>query len=189
MTPANDNQPRPSWFDALLLKYEPFMRVKCGRIAGALDPDEVYQEAAILCLRKWRLYDPTRDDANFVAWLGFICREAAAQIRRKSKKGESVEFNEKYTDARHADQWTLADANRLLAFCNPEQREAIDMAAAGYSYEEIGAVVGVTKQGVQLRILAGREIIKSKMRQADVVASVCGAVAANDNVKVGNAAA
>ena len=46
MKPANDN--RPAWFDALLLKYEPFMRAKCGRISGALDPDEVYQEAACL---------------------------------------------------------------------------------------------------------------------------------------------
>ena len=127
MKPANDN--RPAWFDALLLKYEPFMRAKCGRISGALDPDEVYQEAAILCLRRWHLYDPKRENANFVAWLGLKCGEAAAQIRRRSKKHKSVEFDEKYIDSTEEDQWAPADADRLLGFCNHEQREAIELAA------------------------------------------------------------
>ena len=180
---ANDNAPpvRPQWFDELLLKYTPFIRGRCNRISGRLDANEVYQDTIVLCLRYWYQFKPERPTSNFAAWLGFKCRVAAAGLRKANAAAEHVALDETIPDTRTVDSYSDMDINRLLEFVIPEQAEAIRLIEQGYTYAEIGAMSGLTKQCIHLRANAGREIIKSKMRQADFVASVCGAVAANDN--------
>lgn len=182
MTSANDN--RPKWFDALLLQYEPFMRKKCSDLAMGLDPDDVYQEAVIICIRRWR---SLRSDGSFVAWSAYLCREAARNLRRGEEKHRHEDLAE---SAIAPTQDFGPEAEMMLRPCTPKQREAMELSMAGYDYTEIGAMMGLTKQGAQLRILAGREKIKVRIRQADAVAELVAVQrAANDNVKARNAAA
>lgn len=189
---ANDNTPpeqqleRPSSFDNLLLKYEPFMRRRCAKIsestsvAGKLNPEDVYQEAVTLCLQRWQSWDPDREGSSFVAWVDFICRESGAKARRESYRHplfahDAGLYEIVDPDFIHPSHEANPDIELALLPCSTQQREVILLSAAGYTYREIGKMFGISRHLVQLRAQEGYARIK---RRVGVV------VAANDNVKV-----
>lgn len=183
-TPANDN--RPTWFDARLMQYEPLMRNLAYKYRGWLDAEDVYQESVLTVLRRWASYRGGADSPGFGAWLTYQVRETAQRCRGVDSKERHLDsFDDVDRTATPAPSHELSiDAELMLRECSPAQRDVITMSAAGYDYSEIGSAHNVTKQAVQLRIVAGRKRIRGGLRQANVIAELVAMQrAANDNNK------
>jgi RNA polymerase sigma factor (sigma-70 family) len=187
---ANDNTPqpqptaRPAWFDVRLMQYEPLMRNMAYKYRGWLDADDVYQEAVLTVLRRWASYRGGADSPGFGTWLTYQVREAAQRCRSvdsKERHFDSLDDVDRATASAPSHELSI-DAELMLRKCSSAQRDVITMAAAGYDYSEIGSAHDVTKQAVQLRIIAGRNRVRSGLRQANVIAGLVAMQrAANDN--------
>lgn len=163
-TPANDNtpqqltqpQPRPAWFDALLLQHDPFIRARIHKLEKDVEKHEdIYQSTCLRALEKWRTY---RQDGNFAGWLHWAVFASTHKRQKSAEYGPALRATE-------PSQEYAADLSRAVEECSDE----ILLSAIGYSKAEIGRQEGLTGEAIYYRIKAAR-------------ASMCGD-AANDNNK------
>lgn len=154
---------RPAEFDVQLLDAVPFLRYYVRRIAPAAEHDDIIQETLAEAMRRWASYRP---DGAFKHWLTYIMR-TVAHGRRRSPESAEIEAADEPT------QEHRADIGRVLSLVPPREREVIVAHAQGYTLDEIGSAMGITKQRAHQLMLAGRKRL----------------VAANDNGEADRAAA
>jgi DNA-directed RNA polymerase specialized sigma24 family protein len=151
---ANDN--RPQWFDALLLKYMPFLNKKCCEQAKGVDRDDLTQEATRYILDYWYRF---RSDGQFTSWVALMVSEARRDMMLRHDKGarakESVAVLQSYSPASQESAAILSDASDRLG----DAATLAAMVGSGFSHAEIGAVTGVSVFTVERRIKAMRGLL------------------------------
>ncbi|MGB3042479.1 MAG: sigma-70 family RNA polymerase sigma factor [Xanthobacteraceae bacterium] len=144
MTPANDNTPqqRPAWFDELLLKYDGFIRVRCAQIAEQckIESEDLHHDVLLEAMERWYRYRP---NGNFVAWISYVIRGCVSPPRRKMP-------NYQYAPASslQPSQEFAVCVEGVLGSLQPAERNAVSMIAAGYTGEEAGVSMGISRQRV-----------------------------------------
>jgi RNA polymerase sigma factor (sigma-70 family) len=156
-TPANDNTPRPAWFDQLLAQYEPFLRKRCGVMQPA-SPEDAYQEAVYRAMEQWASY---RQDGHFPTWLNYVVRHIQFDNKRR-------EFKRVYqpVTVTPATQETRLIIQDVLGALPRRAASLVCMQALGYTMTEMAKKRRVS-----------RRAIYDGLRDARVM------IAANDNVK------
>ena len=160
MTQAQD---RREWVLKALDQYEARLVRYARRLIGEAEQARDVVQFAFL-----RLCDqqPEEIGERLGQWLYTVCRNRALdllrQARREKTNGEHVGWAVPTSvhDGGHspnyaAEQAELHEVLRVLVECLPaSQREAIDLWADGFSYVEIGRIVG--KQEGHVRVLVHR---------------------------------
>jgi RNA polymerase sigma factor (sigma-70 family) len=157
MTPANDNTPRPSWFDALLAKYDGFIRSKCRTYP---EPDDLYQAVMLRALSRWASYRP---QGNFVAWIGYQIRSEADQPRRLEKRRKEWPYYAPARAAAATQEYTVD--LRVLDGLPAADREVITLLAIGFDGGEVGKLKGISRQRVFQIASRGRALLAANDNQ------------------------
>lgn len=152
MQHANDNQPRPQWFDDLLLQYEPFLRGRCKALAPA-DAEDVYQESACSALTRWASY---RRDGHFPTWLNFIARSTAHERRKRAEQNTPSHLNLTVQPTQDA-RLILEDE---LASIPDEFSTPVALAGLGYSRLEIAEFCN-DKHAPRWKLDRGRAMLRA----------------------------
>lgn len=165
-TPANDNEPRPIWFDQLLAKYDRLIKKKCRY------DEDLCQDTRLRAVERWHQY---REDGNFVAWIDYLVRGLVQERTRKGKRRSARVYYINSNGRTEPNQEHHTDINLALDSLTPVESVSVQYSAMGYLCREIGAMRGASKQAAEQAARVGRAKL----------------VAANDNRKSGkkNAAA
>jgi len=149
MTPAhaNDNTPRPAWFDQLLLKYDPFIRKKCT------GDEDLYQDVRLRMLERWHQF---RKDGSFVAWAGYMVRGARGESARRSVRRSAKAHLQRVDTCVQPSQEHYTDINLVLESLTTVESVSLRCSAMGYEYHEIGKMRGVSKQAAAQAAKLGR---------------------------------
>lgn len=164
-TPANDNIPRPASFDALLAKYDGFIRAKC---AAYPDAEDLYQSVLLRALTRWKQYRP---NGKFMSWIGYQIKSQYHEPQRRAKRGEKYPYYAPRV-ATDATQEHAADVARAVAGLPTNEREVISLLAVGFDGGEVGRFRGISRQ----RVFQIAERARERL------------VAANDNGRAGKVA-
>jgi len=147
------------------------LRIARWNAASVADAEEAVQDALLYFLEG---YDPD-SGAPPLAWITLAMKRRCWRLRERAHADRHVTADrdgehEEPTGAlgRHAsDARPLADrvadrdqARRRLARLKPDQRTAIGMVAAGYSYEEVGRARGWTRTKVNRSLAEGRAVLR-----------------------------
>lgn len=160
--PANDNTPRPCWFDALLAQYDGFIRSKCATYP---DAEDLYQAVLLRALSRWASYRP---QGNFVAWIGYQIRSEVDRPRRLEKRRKEWPY---YAPAMATapTQEHATDVSLALARLGESDREVITLLAIGFDGGEVGKLRGISRQRVFQIAERARErlVANDNARQAE----------------------
>jgi DNA-directed RNA polymerase specialized sigma24 family protein len=141
------------------------LRVAGGNSACAADAEEAVQEAFLAFIET---YDPA-GGAPPIAWLTLVVKRAAwrARERRRREVGELLPGAEaeaaRYAAPRPETEGRVVDleeARARLRGLKPDERTAIGLAAAGYTYGEIAGRRGWTKTKVNRCLYEGRVALR-----------------------------
>lgn len=151
---ANDNT-RPSSFDAALLKYQPGLARLASRLRPE-DPESLLQDLNVFALSRHTNFrgDPSQPKSGFWNWLQLNMRSMAQSQRRRSvpPKGEitTQPIQEDY-----------AELSRTLARLTGRSGAVLTRRAMGETLEEVGNVLGVSRERVrQIENAARAKLLK-----------------------------
>lgn len=145
-------------FDMLLHRYRGLLFTLCrGYSRRSTTVEDLLQEATVALWRdRERLLALPQVQQAALIWK--IARNAAIDTLRRSKETDSLP--EGYDAA--ADDRTLVDElHERIALLDEPDRTIVRLQLEGYSYEEIGAEVGMTEKNVSVRLVR----IKDKIRK------------------------
>lgn len=154
---------RRAWVLAALEEYEGRLVRYARRLVGC---EEQARDVVQFAFLKLCDQSPEEIGERLGQWLYTVCRNRALDVvrgaRREKVNGERVGLgvaaggqSPPYDPATSAEQAELFALVRVLVECLPaSQREAIDLWADGFSYVEIGRIIG--KQEGHVRVLVHR---------------------------------
>lgn len=145
-------------FDMLLHRYRGLLFTLCrGYSRRSTTVEDLLQEATVALWRdRERLLALPQVQQAALIWK--IARNAAIDTLRRSKETDTLP--EGYDAA--ADDRTLVDElHERIALLDEPDRTIVRLQLEGYSYEEIGAEVGMTEKNVSVRLVR----IKDKIRK------------------------
>jgi RNA polymerase sigma-70 factor (ECF subfamily) len=170
-------------FDRLVLKYQRMIVALCVRLMGdAADGQDAAQETFV---KAYRNLDGFKGEARFSTWLYQIalntCRNLqrswwSALRRRFVRIDAAIESDEggrlpqigdtRLSPEKDLEAGRIAGAVRAgLAGLSPIHRELIVLRdIQGLSYEEIGAMTGLSEGTVKSRLSRGRESLQHSLR-------------------------
>jgi RNA polymerase sigma factor (sigma-70 family) len=150
------------------------LRIARWNAASAADAEEAVQDALLYFLEG---YDPD-SGAPPLAWITLAMKRRCWRLRERAHADRHVTADrdgehEEPTGAlaRHvSDARPLAErvadrdeARRRLARLKPDQRTAIGMVAAGYSYEEVAGARAWTRTKVNRSLAEGRAVLRKEV--------------------------
>lgn len=152
--------------DGLVVKYAGWIRQKARRYySDKNDADDLASETIYKCLSQGDRFDI---DKSFKPWALTIMENTfiTQYNRRRRVLFTGIDGFEGYSDDGSADQ--SARVNRILSVIRECGRkscciECVLLYAKGYSYDEIGAMVGIPTGTVKSRISAGRKILRESL--------------------------
>ena len=160
MTPANDNTPRPEWYDKKLIEHERYAHKCAYHFAVGEDHDDVMQDYYELAFRRWHLYQT--ENQKFTGWVRNLVRRTCYNRRMArsgpKRAGTMVETPENLPEilSAPAAQHDHAELSEILArLSGTRDSEALLRFAAGEQYAEIASEWGISRERV--RQLADRE--------------------------------
>jgi RNA polymerase sigma factor (sigma-70 family) len=161
MTPANDNRPRPAWYDEKLLAHDGYAHKCAYHFAVGDDHDDVMQDYYEQAFRRWPLYQT--ESQKFTGWVRNLMRYTCYERRRarawQKRAGQTVEMPE--TLSTPAAQHDRAELSETLArLSGTRDSEALLRFAAGEPFAEIADEWGISRERV--RQLADRERARLK---------------------------
>lgn len=161
MNHANDNTPRPASFDALLAKYEPFLRSQCRRLCPT-DHEDAYQETVCRALAQWANYRP---DGHFPTWLNFFARKVQTSNRQR-------EFKLPYIPATvaPATQEDRLAVKQALAACG-KGADLVAARATGCTLAEMAAKARVCTKTMSVRVREARTMVAGNNNERKVEAA------------------
>jgi RNA polymerase sigma factor (sigma-70 family) len=123
----------------------------------------VEEACAEAWLIAWRYRDAV-DDANAFGWLYVVARNVLLElVRRHASQQPLDELPEAVACATSNDPELVVEARealRALAALRPNQRRALALQIAGFSYEEIRAIEAVTLTWVNRHVTEGRRAVR-----------------------------
>lgn len=145
-TPANDNTPRPSEFDARVMSYVPGLRTLAGRYVPPRYRDDLVTDTIIYALEKWRNY---REDGGFWNWLSWgmrsVVKKQAQEASCKSRTANLVPIEDHLHLSTPATQLDAVEARDILRRLTGRDGYVVLRRAMGDNLSEIGTVIGVGK--------------------------------------------
>lgn len=145
-------------FDMLLHRYRGLLFTLCrGYSRRSTTVEDLLQEATVALWRdRERLLALPQVQQAALIWK--IARNAAIDTLRRSKETDSLP--EGY-DAAANDRTLVDELHERIALLDEPDRTIVRLQLEGYSYEEIGAEVGMTEKNVSVRLVR----IKDKIRK------------------------
>lgn len=180
MTHANDNTPRPDWYDKLLVDYLPFARKCANKMRGDDDADEIVQDFYVDACNRWAAYD--RENYKFGTWVWQLVRNAVhnrrAYRRAKMRTGREWSINTDKTEGgqgggdffrkswmpqTEATQLEYAELSSVLGrLSGTRDSQALVRLAMGDELQDVAVDFGISRERV--RQLAERE--RARLRKA-----------------------
>lgn len=180
MTPANDNTPRPEWYDKLLVDYLPFARKCANRMRGNDDADEIVQDFYVDACNRWAAYD--HENYKFGTWVWQLIRNAVYNRRnyRRAKMRVGSEwsidtditndgaagtdlFRKSWMPQTEANQHDYAELSLVLSkLSGTRDSTALVRLAMGDELQDVAVDFGISRERV--RQLAERE--RERLRKA-----------------------
>lgn len=148
-----------------------------GWLRGRLsDPELVHDICQESFLKALRSVSRLKDPSKFPAWLYRIAENTLRDaLRTKARRGPWLQFTDQL-DEREAQSSavdelsTSEEAEKLLALIRvlpPRYREPLLLRhARDLSYAEIGDILGISENAVQVRIFRARKMLKNKLSGA-----------------------
>jgi RNA polymerase sigma factor (sigma-70 family) len=161
-------------FNALLVKYRPFVTSQVIRYGGGENTEDLAQDVMVHVCRFRRNFDP--DKGGFVTWLWWQIRSCLQQRRLHARKRRDVNHSMEY----HDDGTPLTEAvtfddplarielrETLDAACSLQPREAhaVLQRAVGATFGEIGAEYDASSQYAQQLHTLGMKNLRRKMNR------------------------
>jgi len=141
-----------------------------GRVADPEGADDLCQEAFLRALRR---VSELRDRARFSSWLYRIAENLVRDhVRSESRRRGLLHYTGQIEELEKAalpqdDLARREEAERLLSSIRalpPRLREPLLLRhASGLSYAEIGKVLGISENAVQVRIFRARRRLREKL--------------------------
>lgn len=138
MTHANDNTPRPAWFDQILIDYQPFIYKRCIAEKADIDVEATAQDITLRAMEKWHQYKPTH---NFATWLSFMCRDVLRAGKRK------VAVPCRVLTALPTQEYAT-DLSKVMDRLTKREARAVTLMATGYSKTETSKKMRLSRQGL-----------------------------------------
>lgn len=158
----------PPAFAAAVREHDALLRGLARRLCGnESDADDLVHDAYERALRAWGRYV---DQGNLRSWLCAIIHNVFIDRCRKHKRTPRNERIE-HVDIPAAEptpppRWTLVSndsVSEALATLGPEFRRVYDLHAAGRSYDEIAAELGIARATVGTRLIRARRRLKETL--------------------------
>lgn len=146
-------------FDALLHRYRGLLFTLCRSFKHrGLDIDDLIQEATIALWRdRERLLSLGGVQQAALTWK--IARNAVIDAMRRT--GETEAMPEGH-DTAAEDRTLVEQLHERIALLPEPDRTIVRMQLEGYSYEEIGAELGMTEKNVSVRLVRIKEKIRKE---------------------------
>lgn len=146
-------------FDALLHRYRGLLFTLCNSFTHrGLDRDDLIQEATISLWRdRERLLSLGSVQQAALIWR--IARNAVIDALRRTEETEALPEGH---DAADDDRSLIHELHERIALLPEPDRTIVRMQLEGYSYEEIGAKVGMTEKNVSVRLVRIKEKIRKE---------------------------
>lgn len=154
-----DVRPRDP-FEAMLHRHRGLLFSLCRHYSrqGA-GVDDLLQEAAVALWRDHeRLLSLSAVPQTALIWK--IGRNAVIDCLRRVKETDPLPENYEAADE---DRSLLRELHERIALLDEPDRTIVKMQLEGYSYEEIGAQVGMTEKNVGVRLVRIREKLRKTM--------------------------
>ena len=131
--------------------------------------EDLTQETMMKCVEKIQLYN---GESKFSSWLITIATNLYIDLQRKKKREKSWREQEqalrkmKWKAGNMNEEW--ADVLDVLAGINEEMRMPIVLKHYyGYSYEEIGKMMGIAEGTVKSRVSNGLKRIRKELSEGE----------------------
>lgn len=125
------------------------------------DVDDLFQESLIAM---WRGFESFRGDANIRSWIYRVALNTCISVeRKKSRRPESVRLKmdvNLFSDTDEDNRQVQALRNRIGQL-GVFDRAIVLLWLENLSYEEIGAIVGISAKNVSVRLVRIREQLKN----------------------------
>ncbi len=149
---------------AVLPALRAFARSLCR---NATEADDLVQETM---LKAWSARDSYIEEANFKAWTFRILRNSLYSNWRKNSRLTQLDDTVYESTAKATDNaetaLELAEVSEAIRHLPLEQQEALILiAAGGFNYEEVAAIVGVAVGTIKSRVSRGRTNLISLMEK------------------------
>lgn len=123
--------------------------------------DDLFQESLIAL---WRGFESFRGDANIRSWIYRVALNTCISVeRKKSRRPESVRLKmdvNLFSDTDEDNRQVQALRNRIGQL-GVFDRAIVLLWLENLSYEEIGAIVGISAKNVSVRLVRIREQLKN----------------------------
>ena len=143
-----------------------------GRLKDPEAVDDLCQESLLKAIRR---FPELRDPARFPAWLYRIAENTLRDhLRAESRLRKMITFTGEIDEDLSAepprDPEMREDAEKLLGAIRslpPRLREPLLLKhSRDLSYKEIGAILGIRENAVQVRIFRARRILRKKIQES-----------------------
>lgn len=127
------------------------------------DKKDLYQE---IVLQAWKAFPAFRGEAKFSTWLYRLCLNTIFTLQRRPNKMEytdTARYEEQLTTTSHNDEKErLYKAIRTL----PEtERAIISLHLDGYDNKEVGEFLGITANGVGVKLHRAKQQLTSLLKK------------------------
>ena len=155
-SPANDNNPRTASFDALLLRWMPFLhKLSQSFERHAQDREDLVNETVTVALHRWSNYKP---GASFPGWLSFQMRSCVF-VRMRKQRSESrwsTRINPERDSTVQANQYENVELSQVIGMLRPgRDREVFLRVVDGESGQLLANEYGISRERV--RQIAARQ--------------------------------
>ncbi len=151
-------------FEELLHRYRGMLFTLCNRFRHrGMDAEDLIQEASIAL---WRNRDRLMvlGSVQQAALTWKIARNAVIDALRRIEDTESIP---EYHDEVDEDRSMIQALHEMISQLEEPDRSIVRMQLEGYSYEEIGARLGMTEKNVSVRLVRTKEKLKKMMGVAE----------------------
>lgn len=151
-------------FVQLIEQHQGIVHKVCNMYADGEERKDLFQE---ILVQLWRSYHSFKKESKFTTWAYRVALNTAiSSLRKKKRKPESVPLStSQFRIAEQPIDYEKEERSKALHLAIKEltkiERGIILLHLEGYSYEEIGEMIGITKNHVGVKI----NRIKTKLKK------------------------
>ncbi len=150
---------KESSYNSIISQYGPMISRICYFYAGrGLSFDDLYQD---VCMTLWQNIGSFRGEAKISTWLYRLTLNTCLTSVRRETKHKTVELEDNYdlADAPESGDERASALYKAISMLGPVEKGIVMMRLDEKSYDEIAAVMGISKTNVAVKL----HRIKTKM--------------------------
>lgn len=166
-TPANDNTPRPQWFDDLLLQYDRLFMSMCRKRSANDDAaEDLKHDAICIALATWRSYRPG-PRSGFVSWMRYKVMTADQQRAKRQRRTPITDDETAREVVTPPNQEYAADLSIAAGNVGDRRFAAALLLGAGYTSREAGKMLSYSNQQVITDAARARDMYRAGIRASN----------------------